>query len=96
MKKILMLMAIILFVVSGAEAQVIVKLRPVAPVVVKPACPSPHHVWVGGSWKWNRKTRNYIWMDGYWVQPRKHSSRLVNGHCRTMRRGWKYIPGHWS
>lgn len=96
MKKGLMLTVTILLVVIGMEAQSIVKIRPVAPIVVKPVCPSPHHIWVGGSWKWNRKARNYVWVDGYWTQPRKHGTFWVEGHWRSTRRGWKYIPGHWS
>lgn len=48
MKKGLMLTVIILLGIIGTDAQAIVKIRPVAPIVVKPVCPSPHHVWVGG------------------------------------------------
>jgi hypothetical protein len=96
MKKILMLTVFVLFALVSAEAQIVVKVRPVAPVVIRPACPSAHHVWVGGSWTWNRKARNYVWTDGYWARPRRHGVTWVDGHWRASRGGWKYIHGHWS
>jgi hypothetical protein len=96
MKKILMILVLVLSAGIGVEAQVIVKVRPVAPVVVRPACPSSNHVWVGGAWKWNRKINNYAWVDGYWAKPRRHGVNWVDGHWRASRGGWKYVPGHWS
>lgn len=96
MKKILLLTVITLFVSLGSQAQVVVKVRPVAPVVVRPASPSTYHVWVGGSWKWNRRTKSYDWINGYWAKPRRHGSVWIEGHWRSARGGWKYVPGHWS
>ena len=96
MKRIIFLTVIAVFVSLASQAQVVVKVRPVAPVVVKPACPAPGHVWVSGSWKWNKKTRNYVWVDGHWVKPHRLGAGWIDGHWRTTRGGWKYIPGHWS
>jgi hypothetical protein len=96
MKKTLLLTVVACFVILSAGAQAVVKVRPVAPVVVRSACPSPGHVWVGGSWRWNRKLRTYVWTDGYWARPHRRGATWVEGHWRASRGGWKYIPGHWS
>lgn len=96
MKKVLTLAVVVFLAVISAEAQVIVKVRPVAPVVVRPACPATGYAWVGGSWKWNRRIRNYVWVDGYWARPRRHGAVWIEGHWRAARGGWKYVPGHWS
>lgn len=87
MKTLLMLTVIVLLGIQTSEAQVMVKVRPVAPVVVRPTCPSSHHVWVGGSWKWNRRMNNYEWVNGYWVRPRSHGAVWVDGYWRATRGG---------
>lgn len=95
MKRAMILAVLIILVSLGAKAQVVV-VRPAVPVMVKPACPAAGYVWVAGSWQWNRKMRNYRWVEGYWVKPRRHGAVWVEGHWRTARGGWRYIPGHWS
>lgn len=54
MKRTVIVTVVTLFMMLNAEAQVIVKVKPVTPVVIRPAYPSFHHVWVEGSWKWNK------------------------------------------
>ncbi len=94
MKRRMIAIVVTLFVMMNAEAQVIVKVRPITPVVIKPVCPSAHHVWIGGSWRWNKRQKNYVWANGYWARPRKHGAIWREGHWRAARGGWLYVPGH--
>ena len=61
MKKLLSVLFVFGFLTTGislsASAQTIyVKVRPVAPVVVRPVAPSPNHVWIAEEWKPNGGT----------------------------------------
>ena len=49
---------------TSAEAQV-VRVRPSAPIAVRPACPSRGHIWVNESWKWNHRTNTYAFVNGW-------------------------------
>lgn len=98
MKKImfrgLILLTISLFSSVYAEAQFVVKIRPVAPVVrVKPVMPSQRHVWVNGDYVW--RGGRYVYINGYWTEPPFRKHRWVGGHWKHTRRGWTWIPGHW-
>lgn len=81
------LMGIIL--VSCRPTAVVVKERPVAPVVVRPAQPYPHYVWVEGGWF--KKGDKYTYRQGYWAPPRRKAYRP--GYWRQTNRGWVWIPG---
>ena len=99
MKKYLMKWVVILLVaLSGAvvaEAQFVVKIRPAGPAYrVRPACPSPAHVWVGGNYVW--RGGQYAYTDGYWAVPPGAGHRWVEGHWKHRRGGWVWIPGHWK
>lgn len=92
--KIIILIAVTLSVSSAAEAQFVVKIRPGAPVIrVRPAMPSPRHVWVTGEYAWHGG--QYVYTDGYWAEPPQPGHRWVEGHWKNTRRGWVWIPGHW-
>ena len=87
MKKLLFRLFVLAFFTIGiglsAGAQTIyVKVRPVAPVgvVVRPAQPSPHHVWVGEEWR--PQGSGYVYAGGHWEAP-PHA-------------GWMWVPGHWK
>jgi len=72
-----------------------VKVQPVAPVVVRPAPPSPHHVWVEDEWVW--RNGSYAHVPGYWATPRPHYHRWVPGHWRHYHsHGYYWVPGHWA
>ncbi len=66
---------------AGAQT-IYVKVRPPVPtaVVVRPAQPSPHHVWVAE--EWTPRGGTYVYSGGYWAAP-PHP-------------GWMWIPGHWK
>ena len=97
MKKIIIITGIVLgsFIGSNLPAQVFVKVRPVVPVVVvKPACPSPAHVWVDGSWSWNKRQHQYVWVNGFWVVP-KPGKIWVDGQWVEGPQGHKWVNGRW-
>jgi hypothetical protein len=97
MKKVFVsVFACILFSLAS-NAQVVVKVIPAAPVVkiIQPAKPGHHHVWIDGHWIWDKRTKQYIWRDGYWSKPKK-GHHWVPGHWVDAPGGHKWIPGHWS
>ena len=77
---------------AASSAQVIVKVRPAAPVVVRPVAPSPRHVWIDGGWV--IRGGRYVWTDGYWVAPRR-GFVWVPGYWAPRRGGYVWIPGRW-
>ncbi len=96
-KQIFRLAAVLAFVFSlsqAASAQVYVRVRPVAPVIVRPAAPSRVHVWIGDEWQ----VRNgaYAYAGGHWAAPPRAGLVWVPGHWRaTRRRGDIWVPGRW-
>jgi len=97
MKKIIVKGLLIFSLLTGisevSHAQrVFVKIQPVAPVIVRPAAPSPRHVWIEGEWAWTNN--NYVWKPGYWIEPRPHEV-WITGHWRRAYGGWNWVPGHW-
>ena len=91
--KIIILFAIALSFNAAADAQFVVKIRPGAPVIrVRPAVPSPRHVWVAGEYVY--RGGNYVYSEGYWAEPPHPGYIWVEGHWKDTRRGWKWVPGH--
>lgn len=82
---------------SVSNAQVVVKVMPVAPVVKVAPPPKPHptYVWVDGHWVWSKKMKQYVWKEGYWIRPKKGHC-WVPGHWANVPGGVKWVPGHWS
>jgi hypothetical protein len=64
-------------------------------VFIKPACPTPNHVWIDGNWVWNDQINDYIWIEGSWVIPQPNLV-WVSGHWKSTKYGWQWIPGHWK
>ena len=98
MQKILAITAI-LFVIAlafafQASAQVYVKIRPVAPVIVRTTAPSPAHVWIGEEWE--PRGGKYVYVGGHWAAPPHPGWAWVPGHWKHHdRRGEVWIRGHW-
>ena len=96
MKKLILITALsLLGTLTSVQAQV-VRVRPAAPLVVRPACPARDHVWVKDSWKWDKRKNTYVYTSGYWAKPHRKGSLWVDGHWRKSRAGWRYVSGHWS
>ncbi|MDX1937742.1 MAG: YXWGXW repeat-containing protein [Flavihumibacter sp.] len=92
-KKIIAALILWVGLVTAAEAQLVVRVRPHAPALkVRPIAPSPRHIWIDGSWAVRGGV--YVWSDGYWATPR-HGHVWVNGHWKHRRGGWVWVPGHW-
>ena len=99
MKKALPFVLAIAMALSGslaANAQVVVKVKPVRPKVkvVKPAAPGPNDVWVTGGWTYNKRLNKYVWHDGRWARS-KRGQRWVAGHWVKGRGGHRWVAGHW-
>ena len=77
----------------ASSAQIIVKVRPAAPVVVRPVAPSPRHVWIEGGWV--VRGGRYVHTDGYWTAPRR-GRHWVEGYWAPRRHGYVWVPGYWS
>jgi hypothetical protein len=81
--------------VNSAEAQHFVKAHPAARVVVRPAAPSPRHVWVDDEWSW--KGGAYVQVPGHWILPPHGRKAWVPGHWVTKHgHGDYWVAGHWS
>jgi hypothetical protein len=98
MKKLLSLFFVVGLLTTGislsASAQTIyVKVRPVAPVVVRTAAPSPNHVWVAEEWKPNG--HGYAYSGGYWAAPPHPGWIWVPGHWKMHPSGEYWVAGHW-
>ena len=64
-------------------------------VVVKPASPGVHHIWVDADWVWSRNSRNYQWRNGYWAVP-SNNRGYTKGYWRTSPRGNYWVIGRWN
>ncbi|MBS1496504.1 MAG: hypothetical protein JSU03_02455 [Bacteroidetes bacterium] len=80
------------FALAG-NAQVFVKVRPVAVVKVRPVAPSARHIWVADEYVY--RNNRYEVVPGYWAVPPSGRAVWVQGHWKHKRRGWFWIPGHW-
>ncbi|OFY92939.1 MAG: hypothetical protein A3K10_01810 [Bacteroidetes bacterium RIFCSPLOWO2_12_FULL_31_6] len=98
MKKIILGAFAFMLFAYASNAQVVVKVMPVVPVVkvVAPPRPGPKHVWIDGHWIWDKRMKNYVWKEGYWATPRRGHHHFVQGHWDNVPGGVKWIPGHWT
>lgn len=76
--------AIVLAMSFTASAQIYVKIRPVEPVVVRSAAPSPAHVWIGEEWE--VREGKYVYVGGHWAAP---ASRMDLG-TGTLEASWTF------
>ena len=56
--------------------------------------PSREHIWVPGSWDWQRD--DWAWMPGRWDRPSERRARWVRARYAREGNAWRYEPGHWS
>ena len=78
-----------------ADAQVVVKIRPGAPVLrARPFRPGPRHIWINGEYV--MRGNDYVYTDGYWAVPPPRYHYWKEGHWKNARNGWIWIPGHWK
>lgn len=91
----LVLLFVVVFVVSEyASAQVYVRIRPVAPVVVRTAQPSHDHVWIDEEWEPNGG--EYRYTGGHWALPPHPGYHWKRGHWRHHGNdGERWVGGSW-
>jgi hypothetical protein len=90
----LLLCAGMCFAPSGASAQhFYVHVRPVATVVVRPAPPSPRHVWVDAEWGW--VNGQYVESRAHWEEPPAGFHVWIAGHWVHTSHGEYWVRGHW-
>ncbi len=90
--KVVMLLVLMITFSVAASSQVIVRVRPTAPVISRPVAPSPRHVWIEGGWV--VRGGRYEWSNGYWMLPRT-GMVWIPGGWHHRRGGWVWVPGHW-
>lgn len=76
-----------------SAAQIYVTIRPSRPVYVRPAPPSPQHVWIEEDWYGAGDA--YEWRGGYWAPPRP-GYVYRPGYWRHTNRGYVWVGGRWS
>ena len=90
----MLLAAIALGATYTASAQIYVKIRPVAPVVVQTERPGRTHVWIGEEWR--EEGNGYVYIGGHWELPPHPGERWIPGHWSHEGRGDYWIRGHWA
>jgi hypothetical protein len=60
---------------------------------VRPARPSPNHLWIDGHWAW--RGGGHVWVGGYWALP--PAAGYVWEPARWVNEGgnWVFFEGHW-
>ena len=92
----LFLFTALLSIAPPVQAQVIVKVRPMAPkVAVRPVMPGRGLVWIEPEWCWNKRLKTYEWREGRWVKPR-HRAVWISGHWAELPGGYRWEPGYWG
>lgn len=83
------------FAITGNAQRFCIRVRPVAPVVVRPSIRPAGSVWVGGDYVWGGVSVGYVWHPGYYARPPRPRAIWIQGHWSRERRGYYWIPGHW-
>jgi hypothetical protein len=78
----------------NAATRVFVRISPPAPVVEIRSAPRTGHVWQPGYHRW--RNERYEWERGRWVRPPHRGAVWSSGRWEHERRGWYWVPGHWS
>jgi hypothetical protein len=80
--------------IGAANAQVVVRVAPPAPLVERrvPA-PGVGYVWTPGYHRWDGNA--YVWSPGAWVLPPRPHARWVAHRWVRRNGGWVFVEGHW-
>ncbi len=79
----------------ASAAQVVIRVRPPAPVHVGMlgVAPGPGYAWIDGYHEY--RGDRYVWVEGRWARPPHRHWVWVSPHYRPARGGWVFVPGHW-
>jgi len=94
MQRMLLVLVIIAGSAIAASAQIYVTIRPSRPVYVRPAPPSPRHIWIDEDWY--GVGDRYEWRGGYWAEPPTPGYYYHPGYWRHTDRGHVWITGRWD
>jgi len=94
-KKLVLYVSILLLSVSfSASAQIYVKIRPIAPVIVRISQPTHTHVWIGDEWE--PDGTSYRYSGSHWEEPPHKGDRWNPGHWKHHKtNGHQWIHGNW-
>jgi hypothetical protein len=97
MNKLLLSAVCGIFLTAGiANAQVVVRIGPPAPVhevVPPPPHEHPDWAWHAGYHRWDGN--RYVWVPGVYEQPPHPHARWVAGHWDHHHDGYVWVEGHW-
>ena len=93
LSKIMILGAILLGISLAGSAQIYIKVRPVPPVIVRTAPPSPRHIWVDEEWE--ERNGRYEYAGGHWIEPPRPGAVWIPGHWKRGSHGEWWVRGHW-
>ncbi len=92
--KFMLFSALFLGAYWSASAQIYVRVRPIAPVIVRTERPSSAHVWIGE--EWNSDGGSYRYSGGHWDAPPHQGDRWGRGHWSHDREhGNHWVNGSW-
>lgn len=75
-------------------AEIVVKVRPAPPVIVRPTAPTGKHLWVNEDWE--VRNGQYIFTGNHWTLPPRKYGLWRHGHWEHRGPGWAWMPGHWA
>lgn len=94
----LVLVLIVLFLSTGAFAQVIIVrfAPPALPVYTQPLCPAENYMWVPGYWAWDPDFLDYFWVPGTWVLAPERGYLWTPGYWAWNGSGFMFNQGYWA
>jgi len=86
-------------VIKEKEKEVIIKeieqppMPPAPQLEVRGIAPSPTHVWTPGYWEWDG--RDWVWVNGKWIELSSPEAVWMPGHWEWNGRNWIWVSGYW-
>ncbi len=92
LKNLIIFSVVAVLLSSCGPSRVVVRERPTAPYMVRPAPPYANAVWIDGEWAWRGGRYEYI--RPHYVTPRRGRA-WVPGRWTTTRKGNVWVKGRW-
>jgi hypothetical protein len=87
-----MMVLLVAFMVSCVSERV--ETQPADPVIIQKESPGVTYVLRGPEWRFDRTQKVYVYVPGEWVV--RPSGIWVRGHWVKVKKGHKWVPGHWK
>jgi hypothetical protein len=88
----LSLLAVFVTLFAACSTSYAVREKPEEVIYLRPAPPSPDHVWISGDWIWNNG--KYVWHEGHY-EIRRPEYRWIPGQWLSVHGGWIWLHGRW-